>query len=91
MTDWKNNDLSWNGNWQYGASINETDWTAEFSIPLSDLGLVESGPWKELSLSVSRSYPGGESSRWSGICTLANGNSIKCLSGGGRFRFPAKI
>ncbi len=87
MTDWKNNDLSWNGNWQYGASINETDWTAEFSIPLSDLGLVESGPWKELSLSVSRSYPGGESSRWSGICTLANGNSIKCSFG----RWPVPV
>ena len=28
MTDWKNNDITWNGNWQYAASINLTDWTS---------------------------------------------------------------
>ncbi len=81
MTDWKNNDISWNGNWQYGASINKTDWTAEFSIPLSDLGLAELGSGKELNLSISRSYPGGESSSWSGICTLTPMNNIRCAYG----------
>ncbi len=39
MTDWKNQDISWNGNWKYGASINQSDWTAEFRIPFSELGI----------------------------------------------------
>jgi len=75
MTDWKNEDISWNGNWLYSASINQTDWTAEYSIPLSVFSITGISQTIELELSLSRSYPHGESSDWSGKCQLSGQNS----------------
>lgn len=71
QTDYRNGDISWNGNWKYAASINQKDWTAEFSIPLSDAALEEATVNKEISLGISRSFPFGESSNWDGKCLLA--------------------
>jgi hypothetical protein len=81
MTDWKNNDIKWNGNWVYGASINQADWTAEFSIPLVEFGLNHIPSNDELSISLSRSYPLGESSDWSGKCLLSSEAAISCRYG----------
>lgn len=81
MTDWKNNSIEWNGNWQYAASINQSDWTAEFSIPWNDLGISKPADETEISLSLSRSYPKGESSDWSGKCFLSEKPFIKCDPG----------
>ena len=78
MTDWKNSDLAWNGSWQYSASINKSDWTGEFAIPLTDFGLTGKAEGTELNITLSRSYPRGESSNWSGKCILSNGKSAKC-------------
>ena len=78
MTDWKDSDIKWNGNWEYSASINKADWTGEFSIPLSDFGLNGITSGTELNLTLSRSYPHGESSAWSGKCSLSSKNSVKC-------------
>jgi hypothetical protein len=74
MTDWKNNDISWNGNWIYAASINQTDWTAEYCIPLVEFGLNTISQNTELGISLSRSYPHGESSEWSGKCQMSKQN-----------------
>lgn len=71
MTDFKNGDILWNGNWKYAASINQSDWTAEFKIPFSDIGLTGPPSNTELTLSLSRSFPTGESADWSGTCKLA--------------------
>jgi len=71
MTDWKDNEIKWNGNWQYEASINRNDWSAEFDIPVSDLSKEAITPGSVLSLTISRSYPDGESSSWSGKCILS--------------------
>jgi hypothetical protein len=87
MTDWKNGDISWNGNWQYNASINQSDWTGEFSIPLSDFGLDDTGSVAELNLTLSRSYPHGESSNWNGKCNLSAIHSVKCDVG----RWPVPV
>ncbi len=75
QTDWKNDDIAWNGKWIYGASINQTDWTAEYSIPLSEAGITANSDNTELQISLSRSYPQGESSNWSGKCLLSGQNS----------------
>ncbi len=86
MTDWKNDDIKWNGNWQYAASINQSDWTGEFIIPISDFapdGLTRGEP---LELTLSRSFPLGESSGWSGKCILAGQSTVKC--GFGRWPDP---
>ena len=72
MTDWKDSDISWNGNWQYSASINESDWTAEFSIPLTEFGLTDLHSVNALTLTISRSFPLGQSSQWNGKCILAD-------------------
>jgi hypothetical protein len=74
QTDWKNEDISWNGNWKYAASINETDWTAEYSIPLGEFGISGTAENNDLDISLSRSYPYGESSNWSGKCRLSGQN-----------------
>ena len=81
MTDWKNGDIKWNGNWKYAASINQKDWTAEFSIPLSEFGLNGPPANEQLSLSLSRSYPAGESASWSGKCSLSGNTSATCQYG----------
>jgi hypothetical protein len=81
MTDWKNNDIKWNGDWKYEASINQSDWTAEFTIPLSDLGLNGTVATEELDLSLSRSFPHGESSSWSGKCNLSSETTSRCIYG----------
>lgn len=75
MTDWKNEDIAWNGNWIYAASINETDWTAEYSIPLGEFGITGISQNTELNISLSRSYPHGESSNWSGKCQFSEQNT----------------
>lgn len=59
QTDWKNDDIAWNGKWIYGASINQTEWTAEYSIPVSELGITGNIENTELELTLSRSYPHG--------------------------------
>jgi hypothetical protein len=74
QTDWKNDDIEWNGTWKYAASINETDWTAEYSIPLSEFGIIGIAENTDLDISLSRSYPHGESSNWSGKCRLSGQN-----------------
>lgn len=71
ISDWKNEDVSWNGNWTFGASINDKDWTAEYSIPLVEFGMSGSNQAGELEIGLSRSYPAGESASWSGKCQLA--------------------
>lgn len=81
MTDWKNNSIEWNGDWQYAASINQSDWIAEFSIPLSEIGVINPVGETEIKLSLSRSYPKGESSDWSGDCLLSLKPFIKCDTG----------
>jgi hypothetical protein len=86
MTDWKNNDIKWNGNWQYAASINQADWTAEFAVPLNDLGISNIASGVELDLALSRSFPYGESSDWSGKCILSDKTAVKC--GIGRWPDP---
>ena len=78
MTDWKNDDIKWNGNWQYGASINKTDWTAEFSIPLSEFGLNRIPANEELEIGLSRSFPLGESASWRGKCRLSGQSVSRC-------------
>ena len=75
QTDWKNDDIAWNGKWIYGASINQADWTAEYSIPLTEFGITGISQNTELEISLSRSYPHGESSNWSGKCILAGQNT----------------
>ena len=75
QTDWKNDDIAWNGNWIYGASINQTDWTAEYSIPLGEVGITGNSENTDLEITLSRSYPHGESSNWSGTCILSGQNS----------------
>lgn len=86
MTDWKDNDIKWNGNWQYAATINRSDWSAEFAIPISDF--VKDGITADAALiiTVSRSYPYGESSGWSGKCILSAQSNSK--SGFGRWPDP---
>ncbi len=86
MTDWKNNDIKWNGNWQYAASINQSDWTAEFAIPLNDLGISNIASGADMDLTLSRSFPYGESSDWSGKCILSDKTAVKC--GIGRWSDP---
>lgn len=75
MADWKNEDISWNGQWTYSASINNTDWTAEYSIPLSELDIKDINENPEISVGLSRSFPLGESSDWSGKCRLSGQNT----------------
>ncbi|HUX97376.1 MAG TPA: glycoside hydrolase domain-containing protein [Bacteroidales bacterium] len=87
MTDWKNSDIEWNGTWQYNASINKSDWTGEFSIPFSDFGLTGKADGTELTVTLSRSYPRGESSNWNGKCNLSSGESAKCDIG----RWPVPV
>ncbi len=87
MTDWKNSDIAWNGNWIYGASINQNDWTAEYSIPLSEVGIIGITDNTELELSLSRSFPHGESSNWSGKCRLSGQNTALVQSG----RWPEPV
>jgi hypothetical protein len=87
MTDWKDGDIKWNGNWQYSASINKTDWIGEFSIPLSDFRLTGIGSVAELNLALSRSYPDGESSDWRGKFNMSSKNSVKCDIG----RWPVPV
>jgi hypothetical protein len=74
QTDWRNDDISWNGSWKYAASINETDWTAEYSIPLNEFGIGGIQGNTDLGISLSRSFPHGESSNWSGDCRLSGEN-----------------
>ena len=81
MTDWKNNDINWNGTWQYRASINQADWTAEFSIPLSEFGLNALSANEKLTISLSRSFPNGESGNWSGVCSLSGPATQRCQYG----------
>jgi len=81
MTDWKNNDINWNGNWQYGASINQADWTAEFSIPHSEFELNGLSANEKLTISLSRSFPNGESSDWKGVCSLSGQTTNRCQYG----------
>jgi len=81
MADWKDNEITWNGNWQYAAFINQGDWTAEFTIPLSEFGLNGPPENENLSLSLSRSYPAGESANWSGKCSLSGNSSVNCQYG----------
>ena len=90
MTDWKDSDIKWNGNWQYNASINKADWTGEFSIPLSDFGLNSITSGTELNLTLSRSYPHGESSNWSGSCSLSSKSTAKCDIGKWTAPVPGK-
>jgi hypothetical protein len=78
MTDWKNDDIKWNGSWQYAASINQADWTAEFAVPLNDLGISNIASGVEMDLTLSRSFPYGESSDWSGKCILSDKTAVKC-------------
>jgi len=87
MTDYKNGDISWNGKWNYAASINRRDWTSEFSIPLSEFGLDGPSLDKEITLAVSRSYPAGESADWSGSCRLSGAANV--IFGYGRWPEPA--
>ncbi len=72
VTDFKNWNIALNANWQYAASINTSDWTSEFSMPLSEFGLSELPDNKEISVSFQRSFPGGESCNWSGKCSLTS-------------------
>jgi len=90
MTDWKDSDIRWNGNWQYSASINKADWTCEFSVPLSDFGLSSIISAAELNLTLSRSYPHGESSNWSGLCSLSSKSTAKCDIGKWSAPVPGK-
>jgi hypothetical protein len=76
MTDWKNEDISWNGDWEYGAMIGRSEWTAEYVIPLDLLGITGATENMDLDLSLSRSYPHGESSQWSGKCSLSGQNGV---------------
>jgi hypothetical protein len=77
VNDSKNNDIKWNGTWQYGASINQNDWTAEFSIPLSEFGLNAITANEDLEISLSRSFPLGESANWRGKCRLSGQTSAR--------------
>ncbi len=90
MADWKNNDLSWNGNWQYGASINQADWTSEFSIPLSELELTLPGLNEKLTISLSRSFEQGESAQWKGVCSLSGPSSVSSQFGKWASPVPGK-
>ena len=76
MTDWKNNDITWNGNWVYSSEISKSEWTAEYSIPLSEAGINAISQDTELDMSLSRSFPLGESADWSGKCSLTGQNSL---------------
>lgn len=90
MTDWKNNEIAWNGTWNYGASINQSDWTAEFSIPISEFGLNSLSSTDTLELTFSRSFPHGESSVWSGKCILAGTNTANFQYGRWQDPVPGK-
>lgn len=77
MTDFKNNNIMWNGKWQYAALINKEDWSAEFSIPLKEFGLTDLSENKEFTIDLSRSFPEGESAQWNGKCVLSNSNNLQ--------------
>ena len=77
MTDFKNNDIKWNGKWQYAALINKEDWSAEFSIPLDEFGLNDLSEDKEFTINLSRSFPEGESAKWNGKCCLSDQNNLQ--------------
>ena len=72
VMDWKNNDLAWNGEWLFAASINEEDWTAEFQIPFKELDLDKSPEGEVWNIGLTRRYPKGESSQWDGEISFAD-------------------
>ncbi|MDH5602812.1 MAG: hypothetical protein OEY51_02690, partial [Cyclobacteriaceae bacterium] len=71
MADWGDGDMAWNGAWSFAAYIGETEWTSEFRIPWSDFGMEGPGLEIEWSLSLSRSFPSGESASWGGRCSFS--------------------
>jgi hypothetical protein len=87
MTDYRNDDISWNGNWQFAASVNKENWTGEFSIPFSDLGINATTPNEKFSIDLSKSSPIGESANWQGMCVLSGPANIKCEYG----RWPEPV
>lgn len=72
ISDWKNSDINWNGNWIYSSSVDNSGWTAEFSVPIKELGISSLSPDEVFSISFSRSYPQGESSNWSGKAVMSS-------------------
>jgi hypothetical protein len=64
--DFRNGDLSWNGSWDFEATVQDDHWTGEFCIPFSDLGLEKAPTAGEWRLSLEHCNPSGESSHWNG-------------------------
>jgi hypothetical protein len=81
MADWKDNEIKWNGDWQYSAFIDQTEWTAEFSIPLKAFGLNGQLANENITVTFSRSFPRGESARWQGKCRLSAQTGPACHYG----------
>ena len=38
-SDYKNGDMSWNGNWDFATSVNKDHWIAEIKIPFTELDM----------------------------------------------------
>jgi hypothetical protein len=68
QTDYKDGDISWNGTWNYAASINQTGWTSEFSIPLAECDIA--APFGDTEFTLGLSSFSGESANWDGKCIL---------------------
>ncbi len=81
MTDFRNDDIKWNGNWQFAASINKESWTGEFCIPFTDLGLSAGIPNEKFSIGLAKSSPFGESVDWEGTCVLSGPANLSCQYG----------
>ena len=64
--DFRDGDLSWNGNWDFEATLQDDHWTGEFCIPFSDLGLEKAPTAGEWRLTLEHCNPSGESSHWNG-------------------------
>jgi hypothetical protein len=87
VADWKDDEIKWNGNWQYEAAIAQTEWTAEFSIPLIEFGMKGQLVNEDITMTVSRSFPNGESARWQGKIRLSAQTAPVCHYG----KWPAPV
>ena len=76
--DYKNGDMTWNGDWEFTTRVNNDHWIAEIMIPFSDLDLK--GPPLEnmWDLTLGRTHPAdARDSRWHGKVSFTNSASIQ--------------
>ena len=76
--DFKNGDLSWNGKWDFAASVNKADWTGEFKIPFSNLDSKASPTGETWRIILTRCNPSGVDAEWSGQIKFTDNNPVTC-------------